>query len=35
MYKQNVESAKIAKPDKVIAYRKELEAVGLKFNFKE
>ncbi len=33
--KRNVESAKITEPDKVIAYRKELEAVGLKFNFKE
>ena len=33
--RRNVDLAKIAEPDKVIAYRKELEAVGLKFDFKE
>lgn len=33
--KRNVEETKITAPDKVIAYRDELEAVGLKYNFKE
>lgn len=33
--KRNIENAKITAPDKVIAYRDELEAVGLKYNFKE
>lgn len=33
--KRNIENAKITAPDKIIAYRDELEAVGLKYNFKE
>lgn len=33
--KRNIENAKITAPDKVIAYRDELEVVGLKYNFKE
>lgn len=33
--KRNVEETKITAPDMVIAYRDELEAVGLKYNFKE
>ena len=33
--KRNAETAKVVAPDKVIAYRDELEAVGLKFNFEE
>lgn len=33
--KANIETAKATAPDKVIAYRDELDAVGLKFNFEE